>query len=112
MDSKSTLSVSPLCPELDEELDELYVRPKLTIVKLRQKINNSNDFKGREIFAFAHLFQIGNLTNIYIHGNPGMGKSTYSKKLTLDWCNCVTDGDSLQDNNDTPSIADLKFVKN
>lgn len=47
----------------------------------------------------------------YIQGNPGMGKSTYSRKITLDWCKNVArrfDSQEIQEE-DQSSIQGLDF---
>lgn len=91
-DEKGTMVLSALCPDLDEKLKEFYVQPKMTVVKVsKHKVTNSKDFKGKGVLTYKDVFEIGNLKNLYIQGNPGMGKSTYSTKMTLDWCDYISD---------------------
>lgn len=93
---KRTIQISFLRPDYEKDLEELYVQPKLTIVRVAETIKEAKDMKGKEVMNYKDLFKIGHSRNIYIQGNPGMGKSTYGTKMTLDWCDCMSVEDSQE----------------
>lgn len=78
-----------LRPDLDENIDELYVQPQISVVQTSRKITDPKVKTGVSDFNYKNIFEIGNLKNIYIQGNAGTGKTTFSTKLTLDWCKII-----------------------
>lgn len=106
---KSTMPLSPLCPDLDEKLVKFYVEPKLIFVYVSRDVANASELKGRSVLTYKDLFEIGNPTNIYIQGNPGMGKSTYCTKLTLDWCECFANFNDYQAIAERKNTSGLSF---
>ncbi|KAH3707964.1 uncharacterized protein LOC127858420 [Dreissena polymorpha] len=86
--------VSMLDTDIDVPLKRIYVTPSIKELKRVQKDRNdvnhtdqsspfSNDVKSYN----GLLLRDGKPVNtIYIQGNPGCGKTTFSNKLVLDWC--------------------------
>lgn len=80
------MPLCPLRPDLDENLEDFYVQPKIIVKQVSKKVIDSKNVKQKRVLTYKDVFEIGNIKNIYIQGDPGMGKSTYCTKLTLDWC--------------------------
>lgn len=80
------MPLSPLLPEVDEDIDKFYVQPKMTVSRINKRISGSSLFKGKEVSSISQVLKNRKVKNIYIQGNIGIGKTTYSKKITLDWC--------------------------
>lgn len=55
----------------------------MTVVQVGKNVSNSTSFKRQDVF------EIRKLKNLYIQGNLGMEKSSYSLKMALDWCNHI-----------------------
>lgn len=94
--------------DLEEDLHEFYVEPTMNVVRARKTISkNSKEIKGNDVLAYEDLFKVGDVRNIYIQGNAGMGKSSFCTKLTLDWCSFV--GRDSQDTEAKKNITGLNF---
>ncbi|XP_052217673.1 uncharacterized protein LOC127835339 isoform X1 [Dreissena polymorpha] len=86
--------VSMLDTDIDVPLERIYVTPSITELKRGQKHRNGvHDTDqpsplGTDVSSYnGLLLRHGKPVNtIYIQGNPGCGKTTFSNKLVLDWC--------------------------
>ncbi|WAR20517.1 hypothetical protein MAR_002355 [Mya arenaria] len=80
----SSAPISPLVSDKDEMLDKFYVAPRI-MEKDRRKIESSEEQKGTLISSYRNIFCKGDalLSNIYIIGEAGMGKSTFTTKCAL-----------------------------
>lgn len=100
--------MSPFLHGVEEELENFFVEPKMTVLDIRKKFESSRLCKDSEISSYKDLFENDAIQNIYIQGNPGMGKSTYCLKLTLDWCKYIAEQQS-QRTGEIKSIAGIDF---
>ncbi|WAR11949.1 hypothetical protein MAR_026129 [Mya arenaria] len=94
--------VSPLFPEEDENIDDLYVSLKMerrahTLGKEKTLTRCGADiYKTRtsevaeQLNTFEELFQKNGerVENIFIVADAGMGKTTLCRKITSTWCTC------------------------
>ncbi|XP_052768224.1 uncharacterized protein LOC128208716 [Mya arenaria] len=92
----SSAPISPLVSDKDEMLDKFYVAPRI-MEKDRRKIESSEEQKGTLISSYRNIFCKGDalLSNIYIIGEAGMGKSTFTTKCALVWGKQILDTDTL-----------------
>ncbi|KAH3801168.1 hypothetical protein DPMN_154815 [Dreissena polymorpha] len=89
----NTVSVLPLNEGCDKPIWDIFVTPKLIPVSIekdgsRKKTNSTID-QYKEIF-----YNNKRLKNVFIEGDPGMGKSTFLTKLAIDWCEAVSSHNS------------------
>ncbi|XP_052770115.1 uncharacterized protein LOC128209898 [Mya arenaria] len=82
----SSVPISPLLPDRDEMLDKLYVAPRI-IEKDHKKVESSQQRKETPVSSYKNIFCKGDtfLSNIYVIGEAGMGKSTFSITCALNW---------------------------
>ncbi|KAH3723438.1 hypothetical protein DPMN_049226 [Dreissena polymorpha] len=93
--SKCVAPVSMLDPDIDVPLERIYVPPSIKELKRGQEdrcggIETDNTSRGEnDVSCYKELLhRDGNQNNtMYIQGDPGCGKTTFSTKLVLDWCN-------------------------
>ncbi|XP_052244949.1 uncharacterized protein LOC127854047 [Dreissena polymorpha] len=93
--SNCVAPVSMLDPDIDVPLERIYVPPSIKELKRGQEdrcggIETDNTSRGKtDVSCYKELLhRDGNQINtIYIQGDPGCGKTTFSTKLVLDWCN-------------------------
>ncbi|XP_052244493.1 uncharacterized protein LOC127853765 [Dreissena polymorpha] len=93
--SNCVAPVSMLDPDIDVPLERIYVPPSINELKRGQEdrcggIETDNTSRGEaDVSCYKELLhRDGNQINtIYIQGDPGCGKTTFSTKLVLDWCN-------------------------
>lgn len=100
----SKLALSPFTLGLKEHLLSTYVPPKIHICNRKLGSNDNTEhhqigqdgkYTGEaqnDLKQYADIFfNDGNLQkNIYIQGEPGIGKTTFATKLVLDWCKLVS----------------------
>ncbi|KAH3723536.1 hypothetical protein DPMN_049326 [Dreissena polymorpha] len=87
--------VSMLDPDIDVPLERIYVPPSIKALKRGQgdihggsEMDKSLTMESKVNCYKELLHRDGNPVNtIYIQGDPGCGKTTFSTKLVLDWCN-------------------------
>ncbi|XP_052241977.1 uncharacterized protein LOC127852175 isoform X7 [Dreissena polymorpha] len=86
--------VSMLDPDIDVPLERIYVPPSIKVLKRGQddrqggsKTDKTSTMES-DVNSYKELLnRDGNpLNTIYIQGDPGCGKTTFSTKLVLDWC--------------------------
>lgn len=96
----SSVPLSPFYGRIKEKLTNIYVPPSIRFRESEQRFRPNTTFPNDkkqlkqepvEIKNYADLFGSNDkwLTEIYIQGEPGMGKSTFAAKMTLDWCDSV-----------------------
>ncbi|XP_052234887.1 uncharacterized protein LOC127847196 isoform X2 [Dreissena polymorpha] len=91
---RCVVPVSMLDPGIDVPLERIYVPPSIHELKRGRKDRHGGgemDTTSRaepDVSCYRELLhRDGNPVNtIYIQGNPGCGKTTFSTKLVLDWC--------------------------
>lgn len=75
------MPISPLNPERDSDLMRFYVAPVI------RKIPRGTAEETTEIKSYNELFFPQKpLHTIYLHGEAGIGKSTFATKVVMDWC--------------------------
>lgn len=108
-DHLNSLPLSPFYGQLNEKLINIYVPPNIIAHESRfgtqpqhtsiirqnftaaiEQTEQGNTDQYR-IKRYADLFERNGdlLKNIYIQGEPGMGKSTFAAKMSLDWCDVI-----------------------
>ncbi|KAH3723449.1 hypothetical protein DPMN_049237 [Dreissena polymorpha] len=93
--SKCVAPVSMLDPDIDVPLERIYVPPSIKELKRGHEdrcggIETDNTSREeKDVSCYKELLhRDGNQNNtMYIQGDPGCGKTTFSTKLVLDWCN-------------------------
>lgn len=109
--SKSMMSISPIRPDLQESLEHFYVQQVLKIITRGEKDSSKKNVETDRI-AYEDVVKIlKKCKNVYIQGNPGMGKSTFCNKLTLDWCKYVLERQACLEaqRKESDSVARVDF---
>ncbi|XP_052242851.1 uncharacterized protein LOC127852874 isoform X2 [Dreissena polymorpha] len=91
---RCVVPVSMLDPDIDVPLERIYVSPSIKELKRGQNGRQSGSKTDKtstmetDVNSYKELLnRDGNQFNtIYIQGDPGCGKTTFSTKLVLDWC--------------------------
>ncbi|XP_052237704.1 uncharacterized protein LOC127849021 [Dreissena polymorpha] len=91
---RCVVPVSMLDPDIDVPLERIYVPPSIHELKRGRKDRHggvemdTTSRAGPDVSCYRELLhRDGNPVNtIYIQGDPGCGKTTFSTKLVLDWC--------------------------
>ncbi|XP_052760975.1 uncharacterized protein LOC128203555 [Mya arenaria] len=81
------MPISPILGEKNAKLRKFYVAPKI-VEKDHRKIGKiDNKESGQKIAKFSDVFikEIQLLRNVFLVGEPGNGKSTFSVMCALDW---------------------------
>ncbi|XP_052820896.1 uncharacterized protein LOC128246638 [Mya arenaria] len=81
------MPISPILGEKNAKLRKFYVAPKI-VEKDHRKIGKiDNKESGKKIAKFSDVFikEIQLLRNVFLVGEPGNGKSTFSVMCALDW---------------------------
>ncbi|XP_045156559.2 uncharacterized protein LOC123523037 [Mercenaria mercenaria] len=81
----STLPLSPLQEENDAPLIDFYVTPTLTVVK-PGKAKGKDKKKYVETYSDIFSNDRGSCLNIYVSSSAGNGKSAFSKRMAVTWC--------------------------
>ncbi|XP_052820892.1 uncharacterized protein LOC128246636 [Mya arenaria] len=78
------MPISPILGEKNAKLRKFYVAPKI-VEKDHRKIDNQES--GQKIAKFSDVFikEDQFLRNVFLVGEPGNGKSTFSVMCALDW---------------------------
>lgn len=102
---ENTKQNASLAPGLDERLEKIYVSPNIVP---RSKDTN---VVGKEINSFKQLFtedvknnQGKEVKNIFILGEPGTGKTTFSTKIAFDWAGSK---ESQISKNNSSAVCDI-----
>lgn len=85
----SCMPISPLSGRLKKDLMSMYVPSKLSISD--RKLGSGTGETQNYITNYFDLFNRKGKhhKNIYIQGEPGMGKSAFATKLALDWSKSI-----------------------
>ncbi|XP_052761114.1 uncharacterized protein LOC128203655 [Mya arenaria] len=81
------MPISPILGEKNAKLRKFYVAPKI-VEKDHRKIGKiDNKENGQEVAKFSDVFvkEIQLLRNVFLVGEPGNGKSTFSIMCALEW---------------------------
>ncbi|XP_052787963.1 uncharacterized protein LOC128222855 isoform X1 [Mya arenaria] len=85
-----SIPLSPLVPTINNKLYNFYVQPNISKPKPGTKGQHDDDDKSEVVVSYKDIFWSHNskkkYADVYLQGEPGMGKSTFCAKLALDWC--------------------------
>ncbi|WAR09552.1 hypothetical protein MAR_034628, partial [Mya arenaria] len=98
MSQYSTLPVYPSLPEIDDKIHDIYVKPK--VIQLDkgkydralfrgERFRRSMELRKKDVTALMDIFCKGTeqQQNIYIQGEPGVGKTSLCNALANLWSN-------------------------
>ncbi|XP_053379490.1 uncharacterized protein LOC123527554 [Mercenaria mercenaria] len=82
-----TLALSPLIEGRDTPLLKFYVIPDMNSVEIQRSFGGGNEIKSK-INSLRDVFYKKNKTcrEIYLTADAGFGKTAFSKRLVLTWC--------------------------
>ncbi|XP_045184092.2 uncharacterized protein LOC123542349 [Mercenaria mercenaria] len=82
-----TLPLSPLIEEQDTPLLKFYVMPDINSVEIQRSFGGGNEIKS-DVISLRDVFYKKNkkCREIYLTADAGIGKTAFSKRLVLTWC--------------------------
>ncbi|KAH3790691.1 hypothetical protein DPMN_168898 [Dreissena polymorpha] len=85
-DTYSNVSISNLDQSLDKPLADIYATPKIHRIEIEK---NGKHVQKDRVLTYKDIFYTDDKSNrrIYLQGEPGRGKSTFSANLVNDWSN-------------------------
>ncbi|KAH3786732.1 hypothetical protein DPMN_164841 [Dreissena polymorpha] len=83
-DTSSNISLSNLDQSLDKRIVDIYATPNIHRIQIEK---DGKRIKQEEVLTYTDIFYTDGEPNrrIYLQGEPGSGKSTFSAKLVHDW---------------------------
>ncbi|XP_052819445.1 uncharacterized protein LOC128245349 [Mya arenaria] len=81
------MPISPILGEKNAKLDKFYVAPKIVEKNHRKIGKNDKEGSGKDVVKISDVF-LGKgqlLRNVFLVGEPGNGKSTFSVMCALEW---------------------------
>ncbi|XP_052815025.1 uncharacterized protein LOC128241928 [Mya arenaria] len=116
----NTLPVYPSVPEIDDNIDNIYVKPK--IIQLDKgkydrtsfhsnTLRHGQDWRKRSVTTLRNMFykRQQHLQNVYIQGEPGVGKTSFCSMLAILWSNTQLYGLGYIEK--TPPFTDVETIK-
>ncbi|XP_053406524.1 uncharacterized protein LOC123527561 [Mercenaria mercenaria] len=108
------LPLSPLVEEEDTPLLEFYVMPEMNSVEKQRSFGGSNEFKSK-ITSLRDVFYKKNKTcrEIYLTAEAGFGKTAFSKRLVLTWCQAkkrIESDQTFFKEEDIQAMSEFEFV--
>ncbi|XP_053379888.1 uncharacterized protein LOC123563855 [Mercenaria mercenaria] len=108
------LPLSPLVEEQDTPLLKFYVMPDINSVELQRSFGGEKEIKSK-ITSLHDVFYKKNKTcrEIYLTADAGLGKTAFSKRLVLTWCQAKQRIESDQKffkEEDIQAMAEFEFV--
>ncbi|KAH3769868.1 hypothetical protein DPMN_171149 [Dreissena polymorpha] len=100
-DTSGSVPVSNFDQSLDKRITDIYSTPKIHGIEIKK---DGKRVKMEQALTYEHIFYTGDksMRRIYLQGEPGSGKSTFSAKMVHDW--------SSKTFNDMSKIKQFKFV--
>ncbi|KAH3770997.1 hypothetical protein DPMN_172297, partial [Dreissena polymorpha] len=104
-DNLSHVPISPLNDNVDEKLLDLYMSPKIFSMC---KDKGAFTQKNTRVTKYKDVFQTDNKMNrrIFLQGEAGSGKTTFLRKLALEWCKSTSSHMESSKNTDLKTIDD------
>ncbi|XP_053379409.1 uncharacterized protein LOC123527437 [Mercenaria mercenaria] len=109
-----TLPLSPLIEEKDTPLLKFYVMPDMNSVEIQTSFGGGNEIKSK-INYLRDVFYKKNKTcrEIYLTADAGFGKTAFSKRLVLTWCQAkkrIKSDEKFFKEEDIQAISEFEFV--
>ncbi|XP_052760388.1 uncharacterized protein LOC128203144 [Mya arenaria] len=81
------MPISPILGDKNAKLNKFYVAPKIVEKNHRKIGKNDKEESGKDVEKFSDVFLKEDqlLRNVFLVGEPGNGKSTFSVMCVLDW---------------------------
>ncbi|XP_052760976.1 uncharacterized protein LOC128203556 [Mya arenaria] len=81
------MPISPILGEKNAKLNKFYVAPKIVEKNHRKIGKNDKEESGKDVVKFSDVFLKEDqlLRNVFLVGEPGNGKSTFSVMCALEW---------------------------
>ncbi|XP_053379417.1 uncharacterized protein LOC123527516 [Mercenaria mercenaria] len=108
------LPLSPLIEEQDTPLLKFYVMPDINSVEIQRSFGGGNEIKSK-VTSLRDVFYKKNKTcrEIYLTADAGFGKTAFSKRLVLTWCQAKKRIESDQKffkEEDIQAMSEFEFV--
>ncbi|XP_053379412.1 uncharacterized protein LOC123527485 [Mercenaria mercenaria] len=109
-----SLPLSPLIEEQDTPLLKFYVMPDINSVEIQRSLGGGNEIKS-EVTSLRDVFYKKSKTcrEIYLTADAGLGKTAFSKRLVLTWCQAKKHIESDQKflkEEDIQAMSEFEFV--
>ncbi|XP_053379563.1 uncharacterized protein LOC123527886 [Mercenaria mercenaria] len=109
-----TLPLSPLIEEQDTPLLKFYVMPDITSVETQRSFGGGNEIK-TDVTSLRDVFYTKNKTyrEIYLTADAGFGKTAFSKRLVLTWCQAkkgIKSEEKYFKKEDIQAMSEFRFV--
>ncbi|XP_053379387.1 uncharacterized protein LOC123527447 [Mercenaria mercenaria] len=109
-----TLPLSPLIEERDTPLLKFYVMPDMNSVEIQRSFGGGNEIKSK-INSLRDVFYKKNKTcrEIYLTADAGFGKTAFSRRLVLTWCQAkkrIKSDEKFFKEEDIQAMSEFEFV--
>ncbi|XP_052227668.1 uncharacterized protein LOC127842275 isoform X2 [Dreissena polymorpha] len=112
-DTSSNVPLSNLDQSLDKRITDIYSTPNIHRIEIKK---DGKRVKREQALEYKHIFYTGVKSNrrIYVQGEPGSGKSTFSAKLVHDWSHGIQLSSATSSEttafNDVSTLQKFKFL--
>ncbi|KAH3788645.1 hypothetical protein DPMN_166792 [Dreissena polymorpha] len=112
-DTSSNVPLSNLDQSLDKRITDIYSTPNIHRIEIKK---DGKRVKREQALEYKHIFYTGVISNrrIYVQGEPGSGKSTFSAKLVHDWSHGIQLSSATPSEttafNDVSTLQKFKFL--
>ncbi|XP_052820088.1 uncharacterized protein LOC128245909 [Mya arenaria] len=107
-DNLADMPISPILPDRDANLSMFYVTPQIV-----EKNHRTPEIAGKIVTRYEDVFGTEfKKNNIFLVGEPGRGKSTFSANCALEWSRRHVRMDTKETMRDTTSFIDTDYFEN
>ncbi|KAH3786526.1 uncharacterized protein LOC127843162 [Dreissena polymorpha] len=109
-DTSSNVPLSNLDQSLDKRIADIYATPNIHRIEIEK---NGKRVKQEQVLTYKQIFCTdGDFSRrIYLQGEPGSGKSTFSAKLVHDWSHINQVSSPSPSSSDTKAFDDVLTIQ-
>ncbi|KAH3786753.1 hypothetical protein DPMN_164862 [Dreissena polymorpha] len=105
-DTSSNIPLSNLDQSVDKRIVDIYASPNIYRIEIEK---DGKRIKKEQVLTYKEIFYTDGEPNrrIYLQGEPGSGKSTFSSKLVHDWSHINQVSSASPSSSDTTEFDDV-----
>ncbi|KAH3786586.1 hypothetical protein DPMN_164693 [Dreissena polymorpha] len=106
----SNVPLSNLDQSFDKRIEDIYATPKIHRIKIEK---NGKRIKQEQVLTYTEIFYTDDKSNrrIYLQGEPGSGKSTFSARIVHDWSHINQVSPAPPSSSDTTAFDDVLTIQ-